>query len=115
MGRLKLRDKHGELRPEVEYWNNMELDEWIADRIPMPPPVGTTCEHPDHPRWAEHDYAPVGDLDVIDSYYWQIVDGHVCYHYVCQPCGEQYEDGADPGEYPTTGGGYAVAPKHCTT
>jgi len=104
-GRLKLRNKRGELRPEVEDWDQSELDLWIADRIPCAPP-GTMCEDPDHPS---------DDPSTARSYFWTIKDGHVCYHYCCDLCAEGYDEGADPESYPTTKGGYAVTPRHCTT
>ena len=103
--RLKLRNKHGEIRPEVEDWDGMELDEWICGHIPFPPPFGTTCEDPSHPE--DDTTSP------INSYFWRIREGHVCYSYVCSPCSEKYDGEADPEEYPTTAGGYAQAPRHC--
>ena len=102
--RLKLRDKYGELFSKVEDWNGCELDEWIASRIPLPPPSGTECEDPRHP-----DDNPREAV----SYCWKIIDGHVCYNYICEVCSFDYEDLADPEEYPTTDSGFAISPEHC--
>ncbi len=92
------------------------LEEWIAARMPLPPPEGTECE----------DEAHVGDEDKWDeeldttrrapatTYLYRIEDGHVCYTYVCEDCGERADDEyLGDHDYPTTPSGYAVVPKHC--
>ena len=103
--RLKLRTRAGALRPGIEDGYD-DLGEWVADKIPLPPPEGTLCER-EHSDWPSPPLAT--------TYLWRIKDGHVCYSYVCEDCGWDVADGEgpDPEDYPTTKDGYAVVPRHC--
>lgn len=97
---------------ELEY-----LEEWIASRVPLPPPEGTRCEDDRHMGEDDEDWDEEEDTFLrakATTYLYKIEDGHVCYTYVCEDCGER----ADPEylgshDYPTTQAGYAVVPKHC--
>lgn len=133
--RLKIMDKNRELRPEVDpelnygTYGPSNLEEWIEDRIPPPPP-GQLCEAQDcvarqleclPEEAAERERALVADEAGLltpapaESYFWVITDGHVCYTYVCWDCSEAKSDydPVDPGNYPTTDAGYAISPTHC--
>lgn len=98
-----------------EYLGDGRLEEWINDRIPDPPPSGQKCEcdmgmcHEDGGDSAECFRLATTSLYRIDG-------EHVCYTFVCRECMEancNEEYLADCGEYPVTGGGYAVTPRHC--
>ncbi|KKN41473.1 hypothetical protein LCGC14_0722870 [marine sediment metagenome] len=89
------------------------LEEWIDDKIPNPP-EGTKCECD---RGTCHDLEETDTecFRLATSYLYKIDGEHVCYTYVCFDCGETGCDDeylADR-EYPVTGGGYAVTPRHC--
>ncbi len=137
--RLKLLDKNKELRQE-EYnygtYGPNNLEEWIEDRIP-PVPTGTLCEatrcvtqttcgEEDNDRFCLHGYNHEGDCLFVgphaqarpnaESYIWTAENDHVCFTYVCYECLETITgdfDPADPGDYPTTDAGYAIAPTRC--
>lgn len=90
-----------------------DLEEWIADRVPLPPPEGTLCEDERH-ETELFDEDEEGIRPPATTFVYRIEDGHVCYTYVCDDCGER----ADPEyladqDYPVTDGGYAVTPRHC--
>jgi len=103
--RLKLRNSKGELRWDVTEDESLHL--WIDDKIPMPPPDGQRCELLEVHEGEE--------LPTATAYMWKIEGDHVCYSYVCEGCEETLDfDSPDPEEYPTTDGGYAVAPRHCS-
>ena len=90
------------------------LEEWIYNKIPLPPPAETICEDDNHEtaEFTEDDEAvPVA----ATTYLYTIVDNHVCYTYVCETCGERADSEylAD-NDYPQTKDGHAVAPKHCS-
>ena len=133
--RLKLLDKNDELRPEVdpEYnygtYGQGDLEEWIEERIPPPPPV-QLCEAQDcvarqrdllPEEAAERELALVADEAGLltpapaMSYTGVVTDGHVCFTYVCWDCSESMSDyyELEVGDYPTTDAGYAIAPTHC--
>lgn len=103
-----------------EYVENIE--EWIAERIGDPPP-GTACEC-DKERHAHESEADMYDMVTIidcptpaDSYSYRIEGDHICYSWLCTPCMEATtsEDYlGDVDAVPTTEGGYAVAPRHCS-
>lgn len=92
------------------------LDEWIAEKVP-PPPEGTRCEDDQHMGEGDEDWDEEADSFLrakATTFLYRIEDGHVCYTYVCDECGER----GDPEyladqEYPVTESGYAVAPRHC--
>ncbi len=90
------------------------LEEWISDRIPLPP-KGTMCESDNHEtaKFTEDDEAvPV----LATGHLYYIKDGHVCYTYVCDDCLERKvsETYLADNTYPTTKDGHAVSPKHCS-
>lgn len=92
-----------------------DVEAWLVDKIPPPPP-GTMCEDDRHDEDCyERDEGLEESLRALaTTYLYRIEDGHVCYTYVCDECGER----ADPEyladqEYPTTKDGYAVTPRHC--
>lgn len=90
-----------------------DLEEWIAARIPLPPPEGTRCEDDQH-ETEEFDVDDESIRPSATTYLYRIEDGHVCYTYVCKECGERADEGyLGDHDYPTTQGGYAVVPKHC--
>lgn len=93
-----------------------DLEEWITNRVP-PVPDGLRCE------------ADVCENDEVDeegsqlrglaqTFFYRIEGNHICYTYVCESCGEQASDSYladfESGEIPTTKGGYAAAPRHCS-
>ena len=90
------------------------LEEWIAGKIPSPP-AETKCECD---RGTCHDPEEEPDTPcfrLATTYLYQIDGDHVCYTFACQECMEANADEeylADE-EYPVTGGGYAVTPRHC--
>ncbi len=89
-----------------------DLEEWIDDKIPFPP-AGTKCECDAEDCHAEE----VGTecFSFAKSYLYRIDGEHVCYTYVCMDCEERTADDAylADQEYPVTGAGYAVTPRHC--
>ena len=109
----------GKKEPEAFLEN---LDEWLADKIPLAPP-GTACEC-DKERH-EHAAGTVETaLDVFvnvdcpltaDSYSYRVEGDHVCYTWLCTPCVEATtsDDYLGDVEFPVTAGGYAVSPRHC--
>ena len=97
-----------------EYGDNDEdLLEWLDKKIP-PVPEGLRCEADDC-----HGQEELDDLEaprpLATSYSYRIEDGHVCYSYICDTCQDYCaEDYLSDNDYPTTSGGYAVAPQHCS-
>lgn len=88
------------------------LEEWITDRVP-PPPEGTLCEYEQH-EIEEFDEDDEGIRPPATTFLYRIEAGHVCYTYVCADRREREDPKylADQ-DYPVTGGGYAVTPRHC--
>ena len=95
-----------------EYGDDDEdLLEWLDERIP-PVPEGLRCEADDCYGLEKIDevFRPLAT-----SYSYKIKDGHVCYSYICDTCGEVCsETYLSDNESPSTEGGYAVTPQHCT-
>lgn len=117
--RLKLRDNKGELREEFEYSSVDDIGEWIADRIPDPPP-GQLCESEDCVQLMDYDPSNESDGEIkrplAVSYFYKVKGDHVCYTFVCYDCSEsavEYLEPVDAGDYPTTDSGYAISPQHC--
>ncbi len=106
-------------KKDPEEYADGSLEEWIADRIPSPPP-GTICEckvEGTKPSFdAHHHDGEVVCTEIASSYLYVIKDGHVCYRYVCFGCEEAQasDDYLFDVEYPTTESGYAVTPAHCS-
>lgn len=119
--RLKILDKNGAVRSEITttYDDGEEdLSEWVSSRIP-PVPSGRFCEdqncaarQAEFEDGEEREFSP----ELATTYVWRIEGGHVCFTYVCDRCDAAAEgelEAVEPGEYPTTDAGYAVAPSHC--
>ena len=88
------------------------LEEWVCDKVPDAPP-GQKCECDAKDCHAEE--AGTECFRFATSYLWRIDGQHVCYTFVCMDCEERVGDAdylADQ-DYPVTGSGYAVTPRHC--
>lgn len=88
------------------------LEEWINDKIPNPP-AGQKCQCD-----AKECHTEEPDTECFrpaTSYLYRINGEHMCYTYVCRDCGDANgtDDYLADQEYPVTGGGYAVTPRHC--
>ncbi len=103
-----------------EYVENIE--EWIADKVGDPPP-GTACEcdkdkHAHESEPDAEDMVTIIDCPVAATSYSYRIDGeHICYTWLCQRCAEETTSDdylGDVDAIPTTAGGYAVAPVHCS-
>ena len=85
---------------EEEVWN------FLSGRV-LPIPEGQLCE-------AEQ--CTGLPRNPAETFLYTIEDGHVCYTYVCDYCGEATADECylSEHEYPTTQDGYAVVARHCS-
>ncbi len=100
-------DKRGRLYipvdPDSEYFDE-DLGEWLASKIP-PVPKGQVCEA---------NRCAIARTPAT-SYSYRIEGDHVCYAYICDDCQERCDpDYLVDNDYPTTSGGYAVVPTHCS-
>ncbi len=85
---------------EEDIWN------FLSDRV-LPISEGQLCE-------AEQCMGI--PRNPAETFLYTIEDGHVCYTYVCDPCGEVTADECylSDREYPTTQDGYAIVPSRCS-
>jgi hypothetical protein len=95
-----------------------DLEMWIADRVP-PAPSGTRCEH--DPCYGQEDGEEFDEggtamRPLATSFVYRIEGDHVCYTWVCETCSAHANESylADLDSFPTTSGGYAVTPRHCS-
>ena len=100
-----------------EYAENIE--EWICEKI-GDPPLGMICEcsivRVDGGSEHEHD-GEVACTQIASSYSYRIEGDHIFYTWLCLDCMEATTSDSYLGNIdaiPTTAGGYAVAPQHCT-
>lgn len=89
------------------------IEEWIAGKIPHPP-SGQKCEC-DVSTCHDPEETDIECFRLATMHLYQIKGDHVCYTFVCQDCCEANasEDYLADQDYPVTGGGYAVTPRHC--
>lgn len=96
------------------------LEEWIANKIPDPA-SGQKCECSKDGHAHETEPDAEGKVTIIDcpkladTHLYRIDGDHVCYIHVCTDCMEAFadEDYLANRDYPVTGAGYAVTPRHC--